>query len=166
VSNRLLRQVEYDHRYEAHTPVYANFVDMKFTTVNAIILTAALSIGLAFIAVMPRAAARTPETDAIEFAMLVLLILVFTPLSFGYLFAWLLYPITVVVQRFLAGPAARHGLLACTIAAALFLSLLVPFRVMAQAYGNVLFATLLLFLGLALELWRLKQAHYRAAAIS
>lgn len=166
VSNRLLRHVEYDHRYEPHTPVYADFVDMKFATVNAIILGAALLIGLAFIAVMPGAAARTHETDAIEFALLVLLILIFTPLSFGYLFAWLLYPITVVVQRFVAGPAARRGLLVCTIAAALLLSLLVPFRVMAQAYGNVLFATLLLFIGLALELWRLKQAQRRPAPIS
>ncbi|MCA1657830.1 MAG: DUF2029 domain-containing protein [Verrucomicrobiaceae bacterium] len=158
VSNRLLRHVEYDHRYEAHTPVYANFVDMKFATVNAIILGAALLMGLAFIAVMPRAAARTHETDAIEFALLVLLILIFTPLSFGYLFAWLLYPITVVVQRFLAGPAGRRGLLICTIAAGLLLSLLIPFRVMAQTYGNTMFATLLLFIGLALELRRFKQA--------
>ncbi|MEN3370319.1 MAG: hypothetical protein V7609_2462 [Verrucomicrobiota bacterium] len=169
VSNRLLRHVEYDHRYEPHTPVYANFVDMKFATVNAIILGAALLIGLAFIAVMPGAAARTHETDAIEFALLVLLILIFTPLSFGYLFAWLLYPITVVVQRFLAGPAARRSLLVCTIAVALLLSLLIPFRIMAQTYGNTLFATLLLFIGLALELWRLKRAQQssgKAASIS
>lgn len=158
VSNRLLRHVEYDHRYEPHTPVYANFVDLKFAAVNAIILGAALLIGRAFIAVMPGAAARTPETDAIEFALLVLLILIFTPLSFGYLFAWLLYPITIVVQRFRAGPAARRVLLVCTIGAAVLLALLLPFRVMAQTYGNTLFATLLLFTGLALELWRIKQA--------
>jgi hypothetical protein len=158
VSNRLLRHVEYDHRYEPHTPVYANLVDMKFATVNAIILGAALLIGLAFIAVMPAAAARRHETDAIEFALLVLLILIFTPLSFGYLFAWLLYPITVVVQRFLAGPAAPRGLLLCSLAAAILLTLLIPFRIAAQTYGNTLFATLLLFIGLALELWRLKRA--------
>jgi hypothetical protein len=157
VSNRLLRHVEYDHRYEPHTPVYANLVDMKFATVNAIILGAALLIGLAFIAVMPAAAARRHETDAIEFALLMLLILIFTPLSFGYLFAWLLYPITVVVQQFLAGPAAPRGLLLCSVAAAILLTLLLPFRITAQAYGNTLFATLLLFIGLALELWRLKK---------
>jgi hypothetical protein len=166
VSNRLLRHVEYDHRYEPHTPVYADFVDMKFATVNAIILAAALLVGLTFIAVMPAAAARTPETDAIEFALLVLLILIFTPLSFGYLFAWLLYPITVVAQRFLLGPAARTGLLACTVAAGVLLALLLPFRVMAQTYGSILFATLMLFIGLALELWRLKQAQRRPAPIS
>ncbi|MEY2483314.1 MAG: hypothetical protein QOK24_1842 [Verrucomicrobiota bacterium] len=158
VSNRLLRHVEYDHRYEPHTPVYADLVDMKFATVNAIILGAALLIGLGFIAVMPGAAARTSEKDAIEFALLLLLILIFTPLSFGYLFAWLLYPITVVVQRFLAGPAARTALPACAIVAAILLVLLLPARVMAQTYGSILFATLLLFIGLALELWRLKRA--------
>ncbi|MEY2519214.1 MAG: hypothetical protein QOF24_973 [Verrucomicrobiota bacterium] len=157
VSNRLLRHVEYDHRYEPHTPVYANFVDLKFATVNAIILGAALLSGLAFIAVMPPSARRTHETDAIEFALLVLLILIFTPLSFGYLFAWLLYPITVVMQRLLVGPAARTGLLTCTVAAGIVLALLLPFRLMAQTYGSLLFATLMLFIGLALELWRLKQ---------
>src|SRR5207302_3454988 len=68
VSNRLLRHVEYDHRYEPHTPVYANFVDLKFSTVNGIILAAALLLGLGYLAVVPAATRRTPETDAIEFA--------------------------------------------------------------------------------------------------
>jgi len=171
VSNRLLRHVEYDHRYEPHTPVYANFVDLKFSTVNGIILGAAITLGLVFIASMPPSAGifcsrrpaggvrvkprskagashseaateekgqcRTPETDAIEFALLLLLMLIFTPLSFGYLFAWLLYPFTVIVQRFLAGSASRALLVLATVAAALF-ALSVPFRVVAQTYGNTL----------------------------
>jgi alpha-1,2-mannosyltransferase len=100
---------------------------------------------------------RTPETDAIEFALLLLLILVFTPLSFGYLFAWLLYPLTVVVQRLVAGSDSRV-LLGCAILAVALLALSIPFRVMAQTYGNALFATLLLFAGLAIELGRVKRA--------
>src|SRR5213079_1562654 len=69
VANRLLRHVEYDHRYEPHTPVYANIADLEFKTVNRIILATALLFGLAFIAVLPRAPRRTRETDAIEFAL-------------------------------------------------------------------------------------------------
>jgi hypothetical protein len=83
--------------------------------------------------------------------------LMFTPLSFGYLFVWLLYPLTVVVQRLLIGSGAR-ALFGCGLAAVVLLALSIPFRVMAQTYGNALFATLLLFAGLAMELWRIKRA--------
>src|SRR2546423_10167151 len=68
VANRLLRHVEYDHKYEPHEPVYANFADLDFRTVNRIVLAWALAFGLAFVIVMPRSARRTPETDTIEFA--------------------------------------------------------------------------------------------------
>jgi hypothetical protein len=158
VSNRLLRHVEYDYSYTPHTPVYANFVDVNFKTMNVIVVALGLVLGLAYVAVMPAAARRTPETDAIEFALLLLLILIFTPLTFGYLFAWLLYPLTVIVQRLLLAPASRSILLGLTITALGLLSLSIPFRVLAQAYGNTLAATLLLFVALALELWRVKRA--------
>jgi len=159
VSNRLLRHVEYDYSYKPHTPVYANFADLKFKTVNVIIVALGLLLGFAFVAVMPAAARRTPETNAIEFALLLLLILIFTPLTFGYLFAWLLYPLTVIIQRLLIAPESRTVLLRLTIAAVGLLSLSIPFRVLAQAYGNTMVATLLLFAGLARELWRVKRAN-------
>src|SRR5437016_430147 len=78
VANRLFRHVEYDHKYEPHEPVYANVVDLDFGTVNRIILSCALVLGIVFITVMPGGAGRVPETDAIEFALLLLLVLVFT----------------------------------------------------------------------------------------
>jgi hypothetical protein len=158
VSNRLLRHVEYDHKYEPHEPVYANLADLEFETVNGIILGCALALGLVFINVMPRGALRTPATDAIEFALLLLLMLMFTPLSFGYLFAWLLYPLTVIVEALVAGSQSRPVLIGSAAAAIALLALSIPFRVMAQVYGNALFATLLLFAGLAMELWRLKRS--------
>lgn len=158
VANRLLRHVEYDHKYEPHEPVYANVANVDFNTVNRIIVACALALGLAFVTVMPRAARRTPETDAIEFALLLLLMLVFTPLSFGYLFAWLLYPLTVVTQRLFDGRGSHAALAACAGSALALLALSIPFRVAAQTYGNALFATLLLFAGLSFELGRIKRA--------
>jgi hypothetical protein len=157
VANRLLRHVEYDHKYAPHEPVYANFADLNFNTVNRIILAVALCLGIAFITVLPAPRWRTQETDAIEFALLLLLMLMFTPLSFGYLFVWLLYPLTVVVQRLVTKSASRM-LRGCALAAVLLLALSIPFRVMAQTYGNALLATFVLFVGLAMELWRLKRA--------
>jgi hypothetical protein len=158
VTNRLLRHVEYDHKYAPHEPAYANFANLDFETVNRIILGCALGLGLVYVAAMPRRERRTRETDAIEFALLLLLILVFTPLSFGYLFVWLLYPLTVIVHRIVTGANKGPLLAVCTAGALVLLALSIPFRVMAQTYGNALFATLLLFTGLTIELWRLKRA--------
>jgi len=89
---------------------------------------------------------------------LLLLMLIFTPLSFGYLFVWLLYPLTVVGQCLLSGSAARTVLLGCAGTAVALLALTIPFRVSAQVYGNTLFAALLLFAGLGIELWWRKRA--------
>jgi hypothetical protein len=156
-ANRLLRHVEYDHKYEPHQPVYANVADFDFDTVNRIIGGCALGLGLVFISVMPRKTSRTPESDAIEFALLILLILVFTPLSFGYLFAWLLYPFTVTAQRIFDGVGSHAFLTASAGSAIALLALSIPFRVTAQVYGNAFFATVLLFAGLTVELWRVKR---------
>ncbi|MDQ6808026.1 MAG: DUF2029 domain-containing protein [Verrucomicrobiota bacterium] len=156
VANRMLRHIESDPAFGPHVPVYSNFANLKFSTVNGLILAVGLVLGLVYISVMPRRANRTPATDAIEFALLLLLILIFTPLSFGYLYAWLLYPFTVVVERLLRGD--RNALLGWAIASVALLSLTIPFRVTAQTYGNTFLATLLLFVGLALELRQMKGA--------
>jgi hypothetical protein len=120
---------------------------------NRIIVGAGLLLGLVYLAVMPRRSARTRETDALEFALFILLMLMFTPLSFGYLFACLLFPFTVLVARILNTPA-RHLVISGG-AAVLLLALTIPFQRAAQMYGNTFFATLSLFVGLALELWML-----------
>src|SRR6266699_1788645 len=101
VANRLLRHVDADAASAPHTQVYANFADFKFATVNLIIMSIALALGILFIAVMPQRAMRTTESDAIEFALLVLLMLIITPLSFGYFFSWLMLPFAVITQRVL-----------------------------------------------------------------
>ena len=81
VANRLLRHVDVDSTKPPAQPIYANVADLEFATVNAIIIAVALLLGTIFLAVMPPRRARTPETDAIEFALLFLLMLMLTPLS-------------------------------------------------------------------------------------
>ncbi len=156
VTNRLMRHVDADDQHAAHIPLYVNLANLSFATVNKLILGIALALGLTYIAVMPRRAATTPESFAIEAALLLLLMLLLTPLVFGYLFAWLLYPAAVVVFRLLQSPGPSRSLLVCALSAVALLALTIPFQRIAQAYGNVFFATLLLFIGLALELWRMK----------
>src|SRR5215470_11783478 len=146
VSNRLLRQVDADAASAVHQTVYINLADFKFPAVNAIIISVALALGILFIAVMPQGDMRTAETDEIEFALLLLLILMITPLSFGYFYSWLMLPFAVIAQRVLAG----KGLLILwwTLPALALLAVGIPFPRSAQLYGNTFFATLLLFIGL------------------
>ncbi len=103
VSNRLLRRVDADAASAPDTPVYVNFADLRFSAVNAIVIGIALALGSVFVAVMPQRALRTAESDAIEFALLLLLMLMITPLSFGYFFCWLMLPFAIATQRVLAG---------------------------------------------------------------
>ncbi|CAN5308629.1 hypothetical protein BH20VER2_BH20VER2_07100 [soil metagenome] len=156
VANRLLRHEDADERFGPHTPVYVNFTNFSFETVNRIIVGTGLLLGILYVAVMPRRNRRTTGTDAIEFALLVLLMLVFTPLSFGYLFASLLFPFTVLVQRWLQtrSPLLLYG----AMAAVVLLVLTIPFQKTAQMYGNTLAATLVLCFVLASELYQLKSS--------
>jgi hypothetical protein len=154
VSNRLLRHVDADFASAPHQPVYVNFANLNFSVVNAIIVTVTLALGILFIAVMPQRAMRTAESDAIEFALLLLLILMITPLSFGYFYSWLILPLAVVTQRVLIGKGSIF--LWWSVSALALLALAIPFPRGAQLYGNVFFATLLLFLGLSIELLHFK----------
>jgi hypothetical protein len=150
VTNRLLRHIDIDDTRPPDRPAYANIADLKFSTVNGIIVGVALALGIAFLVTMPPRHLRTPETDAIEFALLSLMMLMLMPLSYSYLFSWLMLPFAVVAQRSLSRKAIPWWAIA---AFAVFL-LAAPFPRGAQAYGNFFFGALILFLGLAAELWR------------
>jgi Glycosyltransferase family 87 len=156
VANRLLRRVDADAASAPHTPKYVNFTDLQFAAVNAVITGVALGLGLLFIAVMPQRQMRTTESDAIEFALLLLMVLMLTPLAFGYLFSWLMLPFAVVTQRVLTGKSS--AVLWWSVSVLAVLALAIPFPRAAQMYGNTFFAALLLFIGLSIELLRCKQA--------
>lgn len=155
VGNRLLRHIDSDAAPGPHTPIYVNFADLKFATVNAIVIAIALALGILFLAAMPQRAMRTAESDAMEFALLVLMILMTSPLSFGYFFSWLMLPFAVITQRVIDGKGS--ALLWWSLPALALLALALFFPQGAQAYGNTFFASLLLFIGLAIELVRYKQ---------
>ncbi len=55
VGNRLLRHIDSDAAPGPHTPIYVNFADFKFATVNAIVIAIALALGILFVAAMPHA---------------------------------------------------------------------------------------------------------------
>jgi hypothetical protein len=155
VANRLLRHVDADAASGPHTPVYANFADFKFATVNVIIMSITVALGILFIVAIPARAMRTAESDAIEFALLILMMLMLTPLSFGYFFSWLMLPFAVMTQRVLA--YRNSSLLWWSVAALAILAPALLLPRFAQTYGNVFCAALLLFIGLSIELLRCKR---------
>ena len=155
VSNRLLRHVDADAASAPHQPVYVNFTDLSFPVVNVIIAGIALALGILFIAAMPQRGMRTLESDAIEFSLLLLLMLMITPLSFGYFFCWLMLPFAVVTQHVLTGKAS--AMLWWSLLALALLGLGLVFPRGAQLYGNTFLAALLLFIGLAIELFHFRQ---------
>jgi hypothetical protein len=146
LANRLLRRVSVDE--EPDPPAYANVTDLNFRTVNVVLIASALLLGFSFVAAMPRQ--RAPEGDAREFAALLSLILIFTPLAFGYLFVWLMFPLAILIKRSLEVPASLIWLL---IALALLTATAIAPR-FAQIYGSLFFAALMLYLALAIDLRR------------
>lgn len=132
-ANRLLRPIPADRKLTIHPQpyvpgnpnagyrlIYANIANLDFRVVNFVILGAALAICLGFVAVMPAAKSRTPRTDAIEYAMLLVMMIMFSPISWFYYGVWLMYPLTVVMWYLHDSTNSRNqlrfalgGLIAC-----------------------------------------------------
>ena len=94
---------------------------------------------------------RTRETDALEYAIVILLTVMFSPLSFNYAYVWLIYPMTLGLHLVMSRAAgcSRPSLEVAWIAAVFLIpALALPMPVLAQAYGNLFVPALLLLLGL------------------
>jgi Glycosyltransferase family 87 len=146
LANRLLRRVSVDEA--PHPAAYANVADLDFRTVNIVIIASALLLGFSFVVAMPRQ--RAPEGDPREFAALLSLILIFTPLTFGYLFVWLMFPLAILIKRSLEVPTWLIWLLM----ALTFLTATGIAPRFAQIYGSLFFAAIALYLALAVDLRR------------
>ncbi len=132
-----------------------NLLDLDFQTVTLITLAVMLSLCLFFMAVMPARRRRTAETDTLEFALVTLLTVIFSPLSFNYAYVWLLYPTTLAVHRVSSEPATapRHRLKVAWLAAVLLIpALAIPMPQVAQACGNLFVPAMLLLFGLGMML--------------
>ena len=120
-----------------------------------ITLAAMMAICLFVVAIFPPRQSRTAQTDAIEFALMTLLIVMFSPLSFNYAFVWLIYPLTVALNLVLSDPAPgrwRRLEIAWLASAFLIPGLAVFMPLYAQAYGNLFVPALLLVIGLGVKL--------------
>ena len=153
LSNRLLRRVSAED--EGKPVTYANFANLAFGQVNAVIMTIALFFGMSFVAVMPRV--RYAQAGPLEFGGLLILILIFAPLAFGYLFSWLMLPLASLTNIFLCREHSK-GVLPMFLTATVLLAVTAAAPRVMQIYGSVFFAALALYVATAAELWRAKHA--------
>ena len=160
VAHRLLRPVNAEAESDPAEvrPVYVNVADLDFRTVTLVVVVAALGLGLFFVWSMPPHGQRTAGSDAVEFAMLIVLVLMSSPYTFVYYFVWLIYPFTVVVNLALtaASRRERNRTVAWFASILLLLALAQPFLYprVPQALGNSFWACLLLLVCLGLQMRR------------
>jgi hypothetical protein len=128
-----------------------NLVNLDFRTVTVLTLAAILGLCLFVAAALPAELRRTRETDALEFALVTLLTVIFSPLSFNYAYVWLLYPTTLGLHLVISErrDAPRHRYKVAWMATVLLIpALAIPMPQMAQACGNLFVPALLLVFGL------------------
>jgi len=134
-----------------------NVVSWDFRAVTLATLAGMAVLGLFTLAVLPRERERTARTDAIEFALVTLLIVMVSPLSFNYAFVWLIYPMTVALNEAIEHPSPdprrRTRERAWLAAILLGPATAVAFPLYAQAYGNLFVPAALLVFTLG---WKLR----------
>ncbi len=135
-----------------------NVADLNF---RAVTLATLLAIGLICGFVLWCLPAQSQSTGAalpLEYAIVILLTTMFSPLSFNYAYVWLLYPTTLglaiafdtsVDRRLFKLRRAWIGAVLLIPASAIVMPKL------AQAYGNLFLPALILLIGFGLELRRL-----------
>ena len=160
VGSRLLSRVnaEADAFDPTVSPVYVNLLDLTNGQARLGVAAACGLVGLAFVGVMPRKANRTRLTDACEFAVLTVLVVVGTPYAFVYYFVWLLLPATVLTWLATSGPdrATRRGAGATLAGGFLVILAGAPLTdsKLGAAVGAFLWGALVLAGGLGWVLWR------------
>jgi Glycosyltransferase family 87 len=155
VAHRLLRPVN-AHRKRDQT-LLVNIANIDFKYVTLVIVLAGLGLCLFYVRCVPPQNERTNSSDALEQAMLLLLILIFTPLAFTYFFVWLLYPMVVVLHLVLTAPPRSPQRIRgwlwfwASITPLAFTLPVAAFRPL-QAAGSTLLACVLLFVGIGWNL--------------
>lgn len=138
---------------------FVNIVDLPPKVVLGIAALAGLGCMVFFMFVtwrLPRPFVMGREPTGIEAALVILLILMLSPYSFGYFYTWLLFPFTVAMQLIVAarGAATRQRFAAVLGIFMLLLALGLPIRALrgVKEIGTTCIACLMLTAALGLQL--------------
>lgn len=151
--HRYARPINAEAEHPEDRPVYVNALNLSYDQANIVLAVVAGIIGLGFIALLPPERRRTPASDGAEYALLIALMTIASPLARAYYFVWLLYPFTVLVYRAALDPERRvrrwsAGLLAASLAVFTIGVSIGPPHIL-QALGNMFWATAIVIGALA-----------------
>ena len=148
VVHRYVRPINAEAEKPAAKPLYVNLLDLTYDQANLVLAVAAGLVGLGFVAALPPERRRTAASDAAEYALLIALMTIASPLARAYYFVWLLFPFTLLVQRAAAGPDPRTRKVAgWSLAAAIALftaGVAIASPHILPALGNMFWATAIL----------------------
>jgi hypothetical protein len=167
VVHRYVRPINAEAEHPEVKPLYVNALNLSFDQANLMLAVVAGVIGLGFIALLPPERRRTPASDGAEYALLIALMTIASPLARAYYFVWLLFPFTLLVYRAALDPERRvrrwsAGLLAASLALFTIGASIGPPHIL-QALGNMFWATAVIIGALA-WLMRRNMAPSEAAA--
>ncbi|HVN01793.1 MAG TPA: glycosyltransferase family 87 protein [Caulobacteraceae bacterium] len=107
VVHRYLRPINAEAEKPQEKPLYVNLFDLSYDQANIVLAVVAGLIGLGFVAALPPERRRTPASDSAEYALLIALMTITSPLARAYYFVWLLFPFTLFVVRGALDPDRR-----------------------------------------------------------
>ena len=153
VARRYLTQVDaYVAARERGTPMYVNFVDLRESQVNAIVLGLFAVLAAAFIAACGWRRPRSPEVQAVEYSLVVTMLLMVSAISWTYFFVMLLLPVTVAL-RLLKVPGRLGGFSAMALRVSLWglvLATVLLGNHYVRAMGSLFWVTVVMFAALAI----------------
>ncbi len=147
--HRLARPVLADG--EADRSWRVNLLSLDFRQTTLLMLGSVAALGVYYLWSTRGARGQAEPADAAEQAMATLLLVMFSPLSFNYMYVWMMFPLAVLLHLAASAPggsAIRRTALGLVAASVTLLALAIPMRRVAQAYGSVFFSGLVLLIGL------------------
>lgn len=164
VAHRYLTNVNaYVIARDPQRSLYVNFADLTPKAVNLILLALFAALGVSFVAASGLRRPSDRLQQATEYSLAVILVLLVSALSWTYFFVMLLLPIATALTLLARGSLRpgtawmlKAGLVASGLAAPLLMSSY------ARALGHVFWATMVLYVGLAMACWDLRRARTAA----
>ena len=164
VVHRYVRPINAEAEKPQAPPLYVNFLDLTYDQANLVLAVVAGLVGLGFVVALPPERRRTPASDAAEYALLIALMTITSPLARAYYFVWLLFPFTLFVYRAALDPDREvrrvmgWALFASIAVFTVGVSIASPH--VLQALGNMFWATAILIGALV---WLMRRTMARSA---
>jgi len=156
VVHRLTRPLPVGKEKDGNLTV--NFINVSSGASFIIFFGIAGAMCLAFVIAMPARDRRTPQTNALEYAIVLLMIVIFSPKAGSYYYCWTIPGFTIVTAEAMRAPAGssrRRWIIAGLLTSIFVMSLALTqnFDRRLQGMGATMWGAVFLFVTLVALLW-------------